>query len=71
MLGQQTQSEQRKMQFDWVLRFSFAEEKQQVRKAILSCSLTESKEAFEEDSESEEEEEEWLDHMLGPVLRFK
>ncbi|XP_005733604.1 ribonuclease P/MRP protein subunit POP5 [Pundamilia nyererei] len=34
------------------------EEKQQVRKAILSCSLTESKEAFEEDSESEEEEEE-------------
>ncbi|XP_063345915.1 ribonuclease P/MRP protein subunit POP5 isoform X2 [Pelmatolapia mariae] len=34
------------------------EEKQQVRTAILSCSLTESKEAFEEDSESEEEEEE-------------
>uniref|UniRef100_A0AAX7TRU9 Uncharacterized protein n=1 Tax=Astatotilapia calliptera TaxID=8154 RepID=A0AAX7TRU9_ASTCA len=34
------------------------EEKRQVRKAILSCSLTESKEAFEEDSESEEEEEE-------------
>lgn len=34
------------------------EEKQQVREAILSCSLTEgSKEAFEEESESEEEEE--------------
>lgn len=46
------------MQFDGVLLVSFAEEKRQVRKAILSCSLTESKEAFEEDSESEEEEEE-------------
>lgn len=51
-------NKKKKMQFDGVLLVSFAEEKRQVRKAILSCSLTESKEAFEEDSESEEEEEE-------------
>lgn len=39
--------------------FSLTEEKQQIRKAILSCSLTIGKrEAFEDEAESEEDEDE-------------
>lgn len=39
--------------------FFFSEEKQEIRKAILNCSLTRgNKEAFQDESESEEDEEE-------------
>lgn len=48
------------MLFEWpLLFFLLAEEKQEVRKAILNCCLTrQNKEAFEDESESEEDEEE-------------
>ena len=47
------------MPFDWfLLIFSFVEEKQRVRKAILKCSLPgANKEAFEDESDSEEDED--------------
>lgn len=48
------------MPFDlFLLYFSFAEERKQVQKAILSCYLTGgNKEAFEDELESEDDEEE-------------
>ena len=50
---------QRQMTTDIYLVIILAEEQQQVRKAILSCSLTRKNEKFEGDPESEDGEDEW------------